>query len=58
MNLIQISAFADARQRSAELHSTSIRENARALSKFPDRGVYAASTFLKQRVGYFRRPET
>ena len=38
MNLIQISALTDARRRSAELHSISIRENARALSKFPDRG--------------------
>jgi len=27
-------------------------------SQAHERGVYAASTFLKQRVGYFRRPET
>src|ERR1044071_7902737 len=31
---------------SAELYSASIRENARTLRKFQERGVYAASAFL------------
>ena len=35
---------------SAELHSISIRENARTLRKFQERGVYAASAFLFRKV--------
>ena len=40
--------------RSAELHSTSIRENARTLRKFRERGVYTASLLIGPAPSYFR----